>query len=187
MTLVSRCNDRLDFGLARVYFTAVRLHPPSEPFLEMRPLLNLTFRRRTGIQILCLALLTASVPAGAMHKGQPVASPMASGGCIGAPCNIGTDVVVVAVAVGAVIGVGAYFLLRKGPSITGCAVAGAGGLRLRDETDQREYTLSGNTSGVVAGDRVRAYGKKRGKDNPEFIVKKSPRDFGACKALPATP
>lgn len=140
-----------------------------------------------GIQILCLALLTASVSAEAMRKSQPVASPMASGGCIGAPCNIETDVVVVAVAVGAPIGVGAYFLLRKGPSITGCTVAGAGGLRLRDEVDQQEYTLSGNTSGVLAGDRVRVYGKKRGKANPEFVVKKSPRDFGSCKAVPATP
>jgi hypothetical protein len=93
-------------------------------------------------------------------------------------------------AIGAAIGVGIYFVVRKGPSITGCAVSGASGLSLQNEGDQQTYTLIGDTAGVKTGDRVKVSGKKKKKDpsgNRDFLVEKLAKDHGRCKVLPTTP
>ncbi len=99
------------------------------------------------------------------------------------------EVVIGVAAAGAAIGIGIYYLVRQPPSITGCAGSGANGLSLKNEGDQRTYLLIGDLANVKTGERIRVSGKKK-KDaagNPEFLVEKLSKDFGACMVLPATP
>ena len=99
-------------------------------------------------------------------------------------------IVVIIVAVGAAIGVGAYFLIRKAPSITGCAVTSPNGLSLQNEGDQQTYMLIGDVANIKADTRVRVSGKKKKKDaggKRDFLVEKLAKDYGSCKVLPGTP
>jgi hypothetical protein len=92
-------------------------------------------------------------------------------------------------AAGVVIGVGTYYLLRKA-SITGCAVSNQNGLELGNESDRQSYMLIGDTADIKAGDRIRVKGKKKRKDSSagrEFFVQELAKNYGPCKALPATP
>jgi hypothetical protein len=50
--------------------------------------------------------------------------------------------------------------------------------------------LMGDTADIKAGDRIRVKGKKKKKDSPaggKFLVEKLAKNYGPCKALPATP
>ena len=98
--------------------------------------------------------------------------------------NFGKEIAWTAVGVGAVIGVGLYLLLRKGPGITGCVATKTDGLQMTDEADRRLYTLSGKTVLLKSGERVRVYGKKRKGSGAArlFIVKRRPKAMGACVA-----
>jgi hypothetical protein len=92
-------------------------------------------------------------------------------------------------AAGVVIGVGTYYLLRKA-SITGCVVSDQNGLELRNESDQQTYMLIGDTAGIKAGDRIRVKGKKKRKESSagaKFLVEEQAKNYGPCRALPATP
>jgi hypothetical protein len=100
------------------------------------------------------------------------------------------EILVAAVAIGAALGVGIYFLVRQSPSISGCAASRADGLTLRNEGDQQTYSLIGDTAGIKAGDRIKVSGKKKKKDpsgKHDFLVEKLKKDYGACKVSPATP
>jgi hypothetical protein len=94
-------------------------------------------------------------------------------------------------AIGAGVGIGIYLAVRPhGQKITGCAAASPNGLQLVNESDQQTYTLIGTTAGITPGDRVRVSGKKeKNGAGPalQFLVEKSLKDFGACKAHPVTP
>jgi preprotein translocase subunit Sss1 len=87
-------------------------------------------------------------------------------------------------AIGAGIGIGIYYAVHHGHSLTGCAVSGASGLQLQNEGDQQSYALIGEVAGIKSGDRVRVSGKK-GKSNAgaprQFLVEKLGKDYGACK------
>jgi hypothetical protein len=69
--------------------------------------------------------------------------------------------------------------------ITGCVSSADKGLSLTDEGDKRIYALSGNTTGIKAGERMTLHGKKINSDDAnkplgwktDTIVK----DFGACQ------
>jgi hypothetical protein len=101
-----------------------------------------------------------------------------------------TEIIVAAVAVGAALGVGIYFLVRQPPSLSGCAASGPDGLTLQNEGDQQTYSLFGDTAGIKVGDRVKVSGKKKKKDSSgkrDFLVEKLAKDYGACKVLPVTP
>jgi hypothetical protein len=92
-------------------------------------------------------------------------------------------------AAGVVIGVGTYYLLRKA-SIAGCAVSNQNGLELGNESDRQIYMLIGDTADIKAGDRIRVKGKKKKKDSSagrKFFVQELARNYGPCKAVPATP
>jgi hypothetical protein len=92
-------------------------------------------------------------------------------------------------AIGAAIGVGVYFLVRKSPSITGCATPGSDGLTLRNESDPYTYTLIGDTVSIKAGERVRLTGKKKSGPSGQhkFIVDKVSKKYGACQVASANP
>jgi hypothetical protein len=69
--------------------------------------------------------------------------------------------------------------------ITGCVSSADKGLSLTDEGDKRIYALSGNTTGIKAGERMTLHGKKINSDDAnkplgwktDAIVK----DFGTCQ------
>jgi hypothetical protein len=66
--------------------------------------------------------------------------------------------------------------------ITGCVSSGTNGMSLTDEVDRRTYTLSGDTAGVKAGDRVTLEGKRKTKGNTfTFEAHSVARDFGVCR------
>ncbi len=93
-------------------------------------------------------------------------------------------------AIGALVGVGIYYAVRKTPSITGCAASGPNGLTLQNEADQQTFALIGDTAAVRSGERVRLAGKKRKKDptgSRAFLVDRLSKDLGPCKVAPATP
>ena len=137
--------------------------------------MNTRLRFRLIILLLCVSLLAVTVPAQAQ---------------IGPTGGQVTGVVVAIVAVGAAIGVGAYFLIRKAPSITGCADASPNGLSLQNEGDHQTYMLIGDVANIKADTRVRVSGKRKKKDasgKRDFLVEKLAKDYGSCKVLPTTP
>ncbi|GAC1355541.1 MAG: hypothetical protein NVSMB3_00840 [Acidobacteriaceae bacterium] len=131
-------------------------------------------RRRLFTSILlCTLLLTSTRPASAR-------------------VSIETEVVLIFVAVGAVgaaLGVGVYYAVRRAPSITGCAVSGPDGLSLQNEADHQAFHLAGDTATLKAGDRIRVQGKKKddAAGTRTFLVHKLTRDFGPCTVSPAAP
>lgn len=89
---------------------------------------------------------------------------------------------------GAVIGFAVYFAVHHGHSLTGCAASRPGELQLMNEGDQKSYELTGDTTGIKAGDRVRVSGSKA-QGNPsarQFVVTKLSKNYGACRTTPAT-
>jgi hypothetical protein len=98
-----------------------------------------------------------------------------------------SDIAWIGVAIGAIgagIGIGIYYAVRHNRALTGCAVSGASGLQLQNESDQQSYALIGDVAGIKPGDRVRVSGKKgKGKTGAprQFLVEKLGKDFGACK------
>jgi len=99
-----------------------------------------------------------------------------------------TGIIIAIVAIGAGIGIGVYFLVRRPPSLTGCAATGSNGLTLENESDHQAFMLIGDTSNLKDGERVRVTGKKQKKDASgarTFLVEKLNKDYGACKLSPA--
>jgi len=85
-------------------------------------------------------------------------------------------------AIGAAIGVGVYFAVRQPPSITGCVVAGSGGLTLQNEGNHQDFLLMGDIATIKPGERVRVKGKKK-KDSAghrSFLVDQVKKNYGAC-------
>jgi hypothetical protein len=100
-----------------------------------------------------------------------------------------TEIIVAAVAIGAAIGIGIYFLVRQPPTLHGCVSSAPNSLILLNEGDQQPYDLIGDTAGVKVGERVKVSGKKKKDSSGKryFLVEKLSKDYGACKVLPATP
>ena len=107
---------------------------------------------RFMVLLLCvvLAAVAVSVPAQAQGYGQ-----------IG-PSNGEIAGVIVGVVAGlVVIGIVVYYIVRKGHSVTGCAVSNQDGLALQNEDDHQTYLLIGDTTNIKAGYRIKVSGKKQ--------------------------
>lgn len=87
--------------------------------------------------------------------------------------------------IGAAIGVGVYYAVRKTPVETGCVLDGTNGRLLRT-SDGTEFALAGETSGVRTGERLRVRGRRRKEANGRrvFAVQEVTKDFGPCPAAP---
>ncbi len=86
------------------------------------------------------------------------------------------------IAVVAVVAVGVYFAVHHGHSLKGCVSSNSGGMQILSEGDRRTYALTGDVSGIQAGDRVRVSGKKKKiEENRQFVVTKLPKDLGPCR------
>lgn len=104
----------------------------------------------------------------------------------------GAQVAGAAIGAAAVIGVTVftiYHFSHRGHSLRGCVASSPGGLQLINEGDQQPYDLTGATATIKPGDRVRVKGKKIKSDpnHRQFVVEKLSKDYGACRATPATP
>jgi hypothetical protein len=73
----------------------------------------------------------------------------------------------------------------KSRMITGCVSSADNGMSLTDEGDKRTYALSGNTTGIKAGERMTLHGKKINSDDankpPGWKTDSIVKDFGACQ------
>jgi hypothetical protein len=98
---------------------------------------------------------------------------------------------VVGIVVGtAVITIAIVYLVRKNPSLKGCASPTPAGLTLTNEDDRQTYLLTGDIASIKPGERIKISGKKGKKvptGNRPFIVEKFSKDYGACNLQPATP
>jgi NADH:ubiquinone oxidoreductase subunit K len=146
--------------------------------------LHSSLRHKLPVLLLCVSLLLFAEPAKAQIGG--------ISGPIGISKSQATWIIVGIVAAGAAIGIGIYLVIHHNHdrSITGCAVSSGGSLSLQHEGDQRSYNLLGDTAAIKPGDRVRVSGKERKEypsGNHDFLVDKLAKDYGPCKALPATP
>jgi hypothetical protein len=99
------------------------------------------------------------------------------------------EVIIAAVAIGAAIGVGVYFLVRRPPSLHGCVTSAPSSLTLLNESDQQTYDLIGDTSAVKAGEIVKVSGKKKKDSSGKryFLVEKLSKNYGACRVAPSAP
>jgi hypothetical protein len=74
---------------------------------------------------------------------------------------------------------------RKKIVITGCVVTGANGMTVTDEDDRKIYALSGDTTDIKPGDRMRLEGKKVKPKGPNqtlvWEAKEVIKDFGVCQ------
>ena len=129
----------------------------------------------------CALLLTTALTA----KSQIVAE----GPCIGA-CKSEVVGILAGIAVGsAALGIGVYYALHHGHSLTGCAVSGANGFELQGKGDQPTYALTGDVAAIKPGNRVRVSGKKekQSASGPQqFLVEKLAKDYGSCTVATAS-
>ena len=99
----------------------------------------------------------------------------------------GEEIVIGIVAVSAALVVGTVLIIHysKKRTITGCVSSVEAAMTVTDEKDKQTYTLSGDTTGVKPGDRMRLQGKKikpRGPDKPLiWETRQVNRDFGLCQ------
>ena len=73
----------------------------------------------------------------------------------------------------------------KNRTIIGCVNSGSNGMTLTNERDNKIYMLSGDTTGIEAGKRMRLQGKKvKAKSTDQAFVWKEKRvikDLGLCQ------
>ena len=92
-------------------------------------------------------------------------------------------IVVVSVAIAVTVTLLILHHKHREVSITGCVSSGPNGMSLTDEKDKRNYTLTGATAGVKAGDRMALAGHKRNGNGQAFVFEtlRVTGDFGACQ------
>jgi hypothetical protein len=102
--------------------------------------------------------------------------------------NAARNIVIGIVAVTAAIAVVATVLVihySKKRTITGCVKPAENGMTITDEKNQRIYALSGNTVGVLPGERMELRGQKlkpTGPDKtPVWDARSVIKDFGVCR------
>jgi hypothetical protein len=98
--------------------------------------------------------------------------------------NIVLAIVGVAAAVVVVVAVVAIHYSKK-RAIAGCVSSAGSGMNVTDEKDKQTYALSGNTTGIKPGDRMKLQGKKvKSKGADKTLVweaKAVAKDFGVCQ------
>jgi hypothetical protein len=124
-----------------------------------------------GVLIVVLGLALAK-PAEAQFIGQvgPSGGPIVAGIVVTAAALVVVTVVVI------------HYSKKR--AITGCVVLGQSGMTLIDEKDKQIYTLSGDTTDIKPGDRMKLQGKKvRPKDPDRTLVweaRQVSKNYGAC-------
>jgi len=124
-------------------------------------------RRGALVAVLCIALATPA------HAGKLQ--------------DEATGIVVAIVVVGLAVTLGVAVVVvhySKKRTVTGCVMAGAGGMSVTDERDKKIYMLFGDTATVTPGNRMRLEGKKVKAKSPDktliWETTKMSKDFGVC-------
>jgi hypothetical protein len=109
--------------------------------------------------------------------------PFPSGPIVGVP----TGAIVAGIAVTAAVLVVATVVIihySKKRAITGCVVSGDSGMTLIDEKDKQIYMLSGDTTDIKPGDRMKLKGKKVKPKAPDktrvWEASQVSKNYGAC-------
>jgi len=103
--------------------------------------------------------------------------------------TLGEHILIGIVAAAAAVGVVATVLIlhySKKRAITGCVNSGTDGMTITDEKDKQIYALSGNTTSIKPGDRMKLRGRKvkamgPDKTTPVWEAKQVAKDFGVCR------
>ena len=103
--------------------------------------------------------------------------------------TLGEHILIGIVAAAAAVGVVATVLVlhySKKRAITGCVNSGTDGMTITDEKDKQIYALSGNTTSIKPGDRMKLRGRKvkamgPDKTTPVWEAKQVAKDFGVCR------
>lgn len=132
-----------------------------------------------AILAFCTLLATTTVSAKAQFDAHCIG--VCKGEVVGILVGIGAG--------GAALGIGTYYAIHHGHSISGCAVSSPSGLQLQSQGDQRTYALIGEVAGINPGDRIRVSGKKEKASTgapQQFLVEKLAKDYGSCTVSRAT-
>ena len=125
----------------------------------------------SGVLIIALSFVLC-IPTEAQNSGKIVSNGTIAGVIVG---------VVAGVAVIAIVAI--HYSKKR--TITGCVNSGENGMTVADEKDKQTYTLSGDTTSIKPGDRMRWQGKKVKSTGPhkplEWEARKVARDFGVCR------
>ena len=125
-----------------------------------------------GVLIVALGVALAKPAEAQFINGQigPSAGPIVAG-------IVGTAAAVVVVTV-------LVIHYSKKRAITGCVVSGQSGMTLVDEKDNQTYMLSGDTTGIKPGDRMKLKGKKVKPKAPDktlgWEARQVSKNYGAC-------
>ena len=121
--------------------------------------------------IIALALVLC-IPVEAQNSGKIVSNGTIAGVVVGVVAGV------------AVVAIVAIHYSRK-RTITGCVGSATEGMTITDEKDKQSYTLSGDTTNIKPGDRIRLEGRKaklKGSDkSPVWEARKVIKDFGVCQ------
>ena len=130
--------------------------------------------RRVLVCLFCVWVSFTAVPAHALDSLKTTSHEI-----VGAMVGVG-------VAVGVGVGFGVYYATH--PTIKGCVSEGPGGLQLKNDKDQKIYSLTGATTDVKAGEVVSLRGKKKsakGASTADFFwVEKVGKSSGTCSSSP---
>ena len=124
----------------------------------------------SGVLIIALRFVLC-MPAEAQSSGKIVSNGTIAGAIVG---------VVVGVAIIAIVAV--HYSKKR--TITGCVNPGGNGMTVTDEKDKQIYALSGDTTGIKPGNRMKLEGKKAKSTAPqplEWEARKVAKDFGVCQ------
>ena len=130
-------------------------------------------RSRLTAAVLCFSLLAFAVPqAHATSPPPPVVASGLSGAAI-AGITIGS----------VAFAAGATYLFLHYHGVSGCVVSGPNGLTLQNAKGKTTHSLTGDNSGLKAGERVKLRGpwKSLGYPRKSFKVSKQVKDYGSCK------
>jgi hypothetical protein len=98
--------------------------------------------------------------------------------------HIVIGIVAVTAAVAVVVTVVVIHYSKK-RAITGCVNSVANGMTVTDEKDKQIYALSGSTTGIKPGDRMKLQGRKVKPKGPDktlvWEAKEVTKDFGVCQ------
>jgi hypothetical protein len=130
----------------------------------------MTSRYFSGVLIILLSLVfNTPLEAGDVGSDAKLAAQSAAGVALYAAAAVAVVLVVI------------HYSKKR--TVTGCVSAGADGATVTDESDRHIYMLSGNTSGITAGNRLKLRGKKKrlkGSDQVVWEAKNVVKDFGVC-------
>jgi hypothetical protein len=99
----------------------------------------------------------------------------------------GAEVAGIGIAVGAVAAtVIAVEVHHAHHTLDGCVSQGPAGMQLQTHGSAKTYLLSGNTTNITVGQRIRFHGTrlkqlKHSTADPTFLVERETKDYGPCK------